>query len=218
MNWLYFKIILVQASCFQLFLNLNYLEEKYWKISCLHFAVDTPTNTCLLERRPSHCLAHVVLLLSMPEHNNEYCSHGLSHHLDESMPHYSSNELLAFRGSIMENKRISQTLMNHIRALGINRIPATRRGVRAGRTKKRPQVDNQHHNRVAFGMLNARSVRNKTSEVLEFMDDNHLDILGICETWLNDDDSAVIGELPQNRYKLEHVPRPTRRGGGVGLL
>jgi hypothetical protein len=32
MNWLYFKIILVQASCFQLFLNLNYLEEKYWTI------------------------------------------------------------------------------------------------------------------------------------------------------------------------------------------
>ena len=51
-----------------------------------------------------------------------------------------------------------------------------------------------------FGFLNARSVRNKASEVNEFVTDNNIDILGVCETWLTQDDKAVISELTPVGY------------------
>ena len=71
---------------------------------------------------------------------------------------------------------------------------------------------------ASFGFLNARSVRNKASEVNEFVTDNNIDILGVCETWLTQDDKAVISELTPVGYTFTHLPRSSKRGGGVGLL
>ena len=98
---------------------------------------------------------------------------------------------------------------------------------RAGNTDDRPSDQTLSQDQVikpadecnvSFGFLNARSVRNKTTEVTDFMLDNHLDILGICETWLSEDDNAIIGQLAPTGFTFKHVPRISRRGGGVALL
>ena len=67
-----------------------------------------------------------------------------------------------------------------------------------------------------FCMINARSVRNKTT--VDFVCDHKLDIVGICETWISPDDSVVIADMVPPGYSFKHVPRPNKRGGGVGLL
>ena len=145
------------------------------------------------------------------------------------MPRYSRTNLLTIKDLVPENNRIFPTLMHHIRTLGINRIPVTKRGTRAGKSKTRTDKDNRvesplnkdafnSSNSIGFGMLNARSLRNKTNEVIDFMIDNSLDVLGVCETWLNANDDAVIGQLTQNVYTFKHEPRLSRREGGVGVL
>ncbi len=67
-------------------------------------------------------------------------------------------------------------------------------------------------------MLNARSLKNKTSEFVDFVIEHDLDIAGVCETWLTADDMAPIGHVTPYGYSFKHVPRKDRRGGGVGVL
>ena len=40
---------------------------------------------------------------------------------------------------------------------------------------------------LSFCMINARSLRNKTSVFADFVMDNNFDIVGICESWLHPD-------------------------------
>ena len=64
--------------------------------------------------------------------------------------------------------------------------------------------------------INARSVRNKTDEISELLQDNNLDILIITETWLrpSDTDTIVTRSLTPAGYKMLNQPRPGSRGGG----
>ena len=52
--------------------------------------------------------------------------------------------------------------------------------------------------------------------------DNRLDIVGITEIWLSNDDKnnmSVVNTCLNNGYTLHHRPRNTgRRGGGVAVL
>ena len=40
----------------------------------------------------------------------------------------------------------------------------------------------------------------------------------MSETWLYDYDSAIISSLTPESHVLHHVPRPDKKGGGVGCL
>ena len=45
--------------------------------------------------------------------------------------------------------------------------------------------------------------------------------MALTETWLSPDvskNASVVQECADYGYKLFHIPRPTRRGGGVGIL
>ncbi len=71
---------------------------------------------------------------------------------------------------------------------------------------------------VKFGCVNARSVRNKSLELCEYIKDQNLDILAITETWLFSHDLAIIRKLTPNGYNLKHEPRNDRQGGGVAII
>ncbi|XP_071504088.1 uncharacterized protein [Diadema antillarum] len=71
---------------------------------------------------------------------------------------------------------------------------------------------------TSFCLINARSLRNKSSEFLDFVVDNKFDVVSVCETWLSTDDDAVIAELSPRGYTFKHIPRIGKRGGGVGFL
>ena len=67
--------------------------------------------------------------------------------------------------------------------------------------------------------LNVRSINNKTLCIREFIIDNNLDILFLCEAWLGTDyDETSISEFLPPGYKLLHQARINQRGGGVGIV
>ena len=75
---------------------------------------------------------------------------------------------------------------------------------------------------VRHGVMNVLSLCNKLDCVIDHITDNRLDIVGITETWLSNDDKnnmSVVNTCLNNGYTLHHRPRNTGiRGGGVGRV
>ena len=74
---------------------------------------------------------------------------------------------------------------------------------------------------VRLGVMNVSSLGNKMYRVIDYITDNRLDIVGITETWLSNNDKnniPVINTCLDSGYTLHHRPRNTgwNRGGGVG--
>ena len=69
-----------------------------------------------------------------------------------------------------------------------------------------------------FALMNARSVRNKTDDIKDYIHENDVDVLAITESHLRPDDDVSIGEITPDGYSLSHVPRLSRSGGGVALI
>ena len=64
--------------------------------------------------------------------------------------------------------------------------------------------------------FNARSIVNKLDELQLYIDTEKADIIGIIETWLNEEISDV--ELNINDYAIFRHDRLNKTGGGVILL
>jgi hypothetical protein len=72
-----------------------------------------------------------------------------------------------------------------------------------------------------LGLINARSVMNKSDAIRDHIIDNELDILAITETWVPascSDKDPLLQDLCPTGYTLTHVPRKARRGGGVAVI
>ena len=73
-------------------------------------------------------------------------------------------------------------------------------------------------------LLNARSVKavvldtRKSTAIVDYVVQNDLEITAITETWLKTYDRAAPGEITPDGYKLHHVLRTFRHGGGVSVL
>ena len=71
---------------------------------------------------------------------------------------------------------------------------------------------------MAFCLLNARSLKNKTASFVDYVQDCKADIFPITETWLTQNDAVVCREITPAGYRLLHCPRAGRAGGGTALL
>ncbi len=68
-------------------------------------------------------------------------------------------------------------------------------------------------------LINARSLRNKSLFVRNYVDECSLDTVALTETWLTDEDTTSVSELCRDNFTLIHQPRGgARRGGGIGVL
>lgn len=67
-------------------------------------------------------------------------------------------------------------------------------------------------------VLNARSLGNKSASFVDLVCDSKADLLAVSETWLTDNDTAILSEIIPKGYKLFHCPRSDRRGGGTALI
>ena len=65
--------------------------------------------------------------------------------------------------------------------------------------------------------FNARSINNKTTCILEMLNDHEVDICCTTETWLKLKDSAIHSEIHDFGYDIESAPR-AGRGGGVAFI
>jgi len=71
---------------------------------------------------------------------------------------------------------------------------------------------------IKMCVINCQSIRNKADVLVDYIKDNNLDMVAMTETWLKSDDNRIVGDLTPSGFKLVHLPRQGRRGGGVGLL
>lgn len=65
--------------------------------------------------------------------------------------------------------------------------------------------------------INARSICNKVSSVLELLSDNEIDVCFLTESWLKVSDKAKFAEIREHGYDILSAPRKGR-GGGVAFL
>ena len=73
---------------------------------------------------------------------------------------------------------------------------------------------------LRFGVWNARSLKTKVSSLCDLMLSSSLDLLSVTESWLTSNDSITIADLTNSLedYALHHLPRSTRRGGGLAVI
>ena len=82
-----------------------------------------------------------------------------------------------------------------------------------------PLVNNGTDNTLKLALLNIRSLSGKTFLINEFIIRHNLDLMFLTETWLNEENSAVIliESTPPN-FNFISEPRVLRKGGGVAIL
>ena len=66
--------------------------------------------------------------------------------------------------------------------------------------------------------VNARSVRNKTAVIFDYICERKVDLVAVTEHWLTANDSAVRAELCPVGYSILDHLRIDRHGGGTGLI
>lgn len=75
---------------------------------------------------------------------------------------------------------------------------------------------------LKWGLINARSLCNKTDTICELLHNDRLDVLAVTETWLTGSDvydSMVMKMICGDGYSFVSVPRSnSKKGGGVALL
>ena len=71
---------------------------------------------------------------------------------------------------------------------------------------------------LSLCLLNARSVRNKSAVLMDYLCDCKGDLYAIMETCLTEDDAAVRAESNLDRYNFLDHPWEGRCGGGTGLI
>ena len=81
----------------------------------------------------------------------------------------------------------------------------------AGKTPTQVDVES-----IQFSSFNSRSLRNKTTQVLELLLENNSDICSLSETSLRPGDSAIENEFHERGYSIFHNPR-MGRGGGTAI-
>lgn len=77
------------------------------------------------------------------------------------------------------------------------------------------------NNNMKIGLINARSVANKSDLLRETIIDNGLSLLAITETWLRDGDEPITSNLCPADYAFHGAARPRSkgcRGGGIGIV
>ena len=79
-------------------------------------------------------------------------------------------------------------------------------------------LNDRFRNSMLLCIFNARSVRNRTADIRDYVCDSKADLYTITETWLNTDDAAVRAELFPEGFQLIDHPRVNRSGGGIALL
>ena len=76
---------------------------------------------------------------------------------------------------------------------------------------------------ISFGFVNAQSIVQKGSLMIDLISTHQIDVLAVCETFIaNNDPPAIKLDCLPPGYRVVHLPRPTAtryaRGGGLCVI
>ena len=72
---------------------------------------------------------------------------------------------------------------------------------------------------LKISLVNTCSIRNKTTDISEYVVNSNIDVCLMTETWLKSRDAVIRAELKPTGYNFKDSPRPSGRvGGGVGIM
>jgi hypothetical protein len=133
---------------------------------------------------------------------------------------YSRTSLLQIGHRIISQEsryRITPHSYNNIQQLGICGVHATRRGAKGGKKARRQGCLQQT---AVLGLVNARSIANKTEAINDHITEHNLDILAVTETWLSHGSKhdLELSSICPSGYSITHSPRVGRRGGGLAVI
>jgi endonuclease/exonuclease/phosphatase (EEP) superfamily protein YafD len=81
-----------------------------------------------------------------------------------------------------------------------------------------PSSADNNRSTINFLLFNPRSLNNKIEKFMTMLQDNKIDIAGICETWLTDANSPITAAIRIHGYSIIHHFRGDMRGGGTALI
>ena len=154
-------------------------------------------------------------------------------HVEQQKHQYSRNELYELRPAF-NMMLVPCTTRDHIQQLGIKRRFRGHHGktARAQRTVKWRaswdvnnivhdellrslpcQTSYESNSHCKIGLVNTRSIRNKSPEFLHFAITEDLDFCAITETWLKDMDTFDITKLKPKGFNFQNIERKDRACG-----
>ena len=72
--------------------------------------------------------------------------------------------------------------------------------------------------RVKCILWNAQSINNKILSFLQILEDNSIDLCFLTETWLKTQNNHITALLKEAGYKITHLVRSIKQGGGVAII
>ena len=143
---------------------------------------------------------------------------------------YSSTELKDICTKQVNNKTIPLDVYQQLKHCGILR---PFRGKRAGLLQSRCwdvisginkdnliQVKKVEDKNIylTVGCVNVRSIRNKSADFIDNINNDGYDVCLITETWLSEMDDVKVVEATPHGYCFNHFPRKDKIGGGTGIV
>jgi len=138
---------------------------------------------------------------------------------------YSTEQLLDYRSAPRQFSIPSEGVLSLLKTHNLLRY----RGKQGGRPRVKSNAGVHHSNLIQIKLdhsflfnanrenhlrlstVNTRSVRGKTADLLQHVLEDNIDLCLITETWLQTDgDDVVGGELSQEGYCFDDVPRSDR--------
>ncbi|XP_063067242.1 uncharacterized protein LOC134458771 [Engraulis encrasicolus] len=85
--------------------------------------------------------------------------------------------------------------------------------------KKKPHLSKDEENtKVKVGLLNVRSLNNKSGRIRALIEERSLDMCLLTETWLRDNADNLLRDACPPNFRFHHKDRAQGRGGGVASL
>ena len=157
---------------------------------------------------------------------------------------YTREHLYLIGTHVKENimlRKLQPSLVVNIRSLRLNKKFRRKRGKRAGKHVRNKNCFEKKVNRnnviqlerkvsriihkvdecIKLSTFNAQSIKNKDTPVRTLLEEEHIDIGIITETWLKESDEEewiCTSELNNDGWRFYSVPRKERSGGGVALV
>lgn len=76
----------------------------------------------------------------------------------------------------------------------------------------------KHFNELKIGFLNIRSLNSKHVTIYDHILDHNLDIMGLCETWLSNNDEKPLLDASPPDFISSQTARTKKSGGGVAII